>query len=242
MAITQLKNTPVASPDLAPDSQRKVVIAVDGPAASGKGTLARKLAERLGYAFLDTGALYRAVALAVLEMGGNPSRIEDVKPALRIVKRNLTLELLDSPALRRNDVSEAASKVAALPDVRSELLEFQREFAKNPPGDVGGAVLDGRDIGTAVCPTADIKLFVTATAEERARRRFNELHFRHPALTLQKVLEDIVARDQRDSSRAIAPTLRAEDAHLLDTTTLSPTDVLDAATLIVKKKFLTATE
>jgi cytidylate kinase len=234
MAITQLKTTPASTPD----SQRKVVIAVDGPAASGKGTLARKLAERLGYAFLDTGALYRAVALAVLEMGGNPSRVEEVTPAVRIVKRNLTLELLDSAALRRPDVAEAASKVAALPEVRSELLAFQREFAQNPPGDVGGAVLDGRDIGTVICPNADIKLFVTASAEERARRRFNELHFRYPSLTLEKVLEDIVARDQRDSTR----TLRAEDAHLLDTTTLSPTDVLDTATSIVKEKFLTATE
>ena len=117
MAIVQFQKTDLAAPDVQQGAQHKVVIAIDGPAASGKGTLARSIAERLGYAFLDTGALYRAVALTVLELGGNPSQIEDVKPALRIVKRNLTLELLDSPALRRPEVAEGASKVAALPEV-----------------------------------------------------------------------------------------------------------------------------
>ena len=241
MSVTHLKNH-VVSPAGAPEAGRKVVIAIDGPAASGKGTLARKMAERLGYAFLDTGALYRAVALAVMEMGGNPANIEDVEPALRIVVRNLTLELLDSPALRRPEVSEGASKVAALPRVREELLELQRQFAKNPPGDAGGAVLDGRDIGTVVCPDADIKLFVTASPEERARRRFKELHLRHPALTLEKVLEDIRARDARDSGRKVAPTVAAEDAQVLDTTSLSPDEVLGAAIRLVQEKFLTATE
>ena len=241
MTVIQLKNTYV-SPKVAPDAARKIVIAIDGPAASGKGTLARKLAERLGYAFLDTGALYRAVAMATLELGGDPSQIKDVEPALGIIGRNLTMELLDSPILRRPEISEAASKVAALPKVRSELLEFQRQFAKNPPGNVGGAVLDGRDIGTVVCPDADIKLFVTATAEERAQRRFKELQLRHPQLTLERVLEDIVARDQRDSSRKVAPTIPAEDAYLLDTTKLSPEEVLGEATRVVQEKFLTATE
>jgi cytidylate kinase len=176
-----------------------------------------------------------------LEIAGDPSRIEDVRPAMDIIKRNLTPELLRSHALRRPDVSEAASKVAALAEVRRDLLEFQRDFAKNPPGDVGGAVLDGRDIGTVVCPDADIKLFVTAAPEERAQRRFNELRLRHPQLTIEKVLAEIVERDQRDSSRKVAPTLPAEDAFLLDTTKLSATEVLDEAIRIVQEKFLLAT-
>jgi cytidylate kinase len=242
MPVIQLKKTDNA-PEAAPASepQRKVVIAVDGPAASGKGTLARKLAERLGYAYLDTGALYRAVALATLEMAGDPSNITDVQPAVAIVKRNLTLELLANAALRRPDVAEASSKVAALPQVRAELLAFQRAFAKNPPDDRGGAVLDGRDIGTVVCPEADIKLFVTATTEERARRRFKELQPRHPQLRLEDALADLVQRDQRDSSRAVAPTVPAEDAYLLDTTKLSPVEVLDEAARIVREKFLAVT-
>jgi cytidylate kinase len=241
MSVIQLKNTHV-SPEVTPETERKIVIAIDGPAASGKGTLARKLAARLGYAFLDTGALYRAVAMATLELGGDPSQISDVEPALGMIRRNLTMELLDSHTLRRPEVSEAASKVAALPEVRSALLEFQRQFAKSPPGNVGGAVLDGRDIGTVVCPDADIKLFVTATAEERAQRRFRELRLRHPQLTLEKVMGDIVARDQRDSSRTVAPTLPADDAYMLDTTKLSPEEVLGEATRVVREKFLTATE
>jgi cytidylate kinase len=243
MANAGLKNTHI-SPEksLSAEPQRKIVIAVDGPAASGKGTLARKLAERLGYAYLDTGALYRAVAFATLEIAGDPSNIRDVEPAIGIVKRNLTMELLANAALRRPDVSEASSKVAALPQVRAALLDFQREFAKNPPEDVGGVVLDGRDIGTVVCPDADIKLFVTATAEERARRRFKELQPRHPHLTLEEVLADLAQRDTRDSSRKVAPTMPANDATMLDTTKLSPAEVLDEATRIVKEKFLTATD
>jgi cytidylate kinase len=243
MANAGLKNTYV-SPEKSSSAepQRKVVIAVDGPAASGKGTLARKLAERLGYAYLDTGALYRAVAFATLEIAGDPTNIRDVAPAIGIVKRNLTMELLANAALRRPDVSEASSKVAALPQVRAELLDFQRAFAKNPPEGAGGVVLDGRDIGTVVCPDADIKLFVTATAEERAQRRFKELQPRHPQLTLEEVLADLMQRDTRDSSRKVAPTTPANDAYMLDTTKLSPAEVLDEATRIVKEKFLTATD
>ena len=230
--------------DIAQESapRRKIVIAVDGPAASGKGTLARKIAERLGYAYLDTGALYRAVALGVLEIGGDPSDIEDARPAIDIVLRNMTLELLASPALRQPEVSAAASKVAALPEVRKALLAFQRDFAENQPADVGGAVLDGRDIGTVVCPDADVKFFVTAKAEERARRRFLELKRRHPQLTQETVLEDMLQRDRRDSGRAIAPAQPAEDAYLLDTTDLSPEAVLDAAIATVRGKLVAATD
>jgi cytidylate kinase len=222
----------------APSPQRKIVIAVDGPSASGKGTLAKMLADRLGYAYLDTGALYRAVALATLELGGDPTKFADVEPALAIVARNLTPELLANPALRSHEVSEASSKVAAIPDVRVHLLDYQRAFAKNPPGNVGGAVLDGRDIGTVVCPQADLKFFVTASPEERAKRRFAELKTDRPDLTLEKVLQDIQQRDQRDSSRKIAPTLAADDACTLDTTRMNAQETLEEAIAILRAKFI----
>jgi len=225
--------------------QKKTVIAVDGPAASGKGTLARRLAERLGYAYLDTGALYRAVGLATLETGGNPAQWSDVALAVDIIRRNLTPELLSNPALRTPEVSDAASKVAAIPEVREALLDYQRAFAANPPGNVGGAVLDGRDIGTVICPDADIKFFVTASVEERARRRFEELKATSPdkgATTNQaQVLADLKRRDARDQSRSIAPTLAAADAYVLDTTTLNIAETLDEAINIIRARFLAET-
>lgn len=219
---------------------RKVVIAVDGPAASGKGTLARKIAERLGYAYLDTGTLYRAVAFATLEMAGDPTKIEDVKPAIDMIKRNLTQELLANAALRTPQVAAASSKVAALPQVRSNLLTYQRSFAENPPEGMGGAVLDGRDIGTVVCPQADVKFFITASAEERARRRFNELKKMHSSLTLEAVLADIEQRDLRDSTRADAPTKAAAEAYVIDTTNMTPEQVMEEAAAIIQSAFLKA--
>lgn len=224
------------------DTQGKIVIAVDGPSASGKGTLARKMAERLGYAYLDTGALYRAVALATLDLGGDPSEFKDVEPALEIVKNNLTPELLESEDLRSYEVSEAASKIAVLPQVRIGLLAYQRDFARNTLKDVGGAVLDGRDIGTVVCPDADIKFFVTASVEERARRRFEELKNSRPKLTQKKVLEDIQQRDQRDSNRKVAPSIAAAGACILDTTDLTSEEVLEEAVKIVRARFLTESD
>jgi len=225
--------------------QKKVVIAVDGPAASGKGTLARRLAERLGYAYLDTGALYRAVGLATLETGGNPAQWSDVSMAVDIIRRNLTPELLSNPALRTPDVSDAASKVAAIPEVRQALLDYQHEFAANPPGNVGGAVLDGRDIGTVICPDADIKFFVTASVEERARRRFEELKTTSPdkgaTTNMAQVLADLKRRDARDQSRSIAPTLAAADAYVLDTTTLNIPETLDEAINVIRARFLAET-
>ena len=217
---------------------KKIVIAVDGPAASGKGTLAKKLAERLGYAFLDTGALYRAVALATIEIGGNPSKFSDVQPALRIIKRNLTPELLANPALRSHEVSEASSQIAAIPEVRLELLDYQREFANNPPGNVGGAVLDGRDIGTVICPEADIKFFVTADVEERAKRRHAELQSSGNGLSYEQILEDLKTRDARDSAREAAPAVAAKDAYILDTTSLSPVQTVDEAIAVIRSKFI----
>ncbi len=235
MTVLNFRKTDFVPQD---SNQKKVVIAVDGPAASGKGTLAKKLAERLGYAYLDTGALYRAVAMATLEIGGDPAKLQDVQPALQIILRNLTPELLANPALRTPEVSEGASKVAAIPEVRQALLDYQRDFAANPPGYVGGAVLDGRDIGTVVCPEADIKFFVTASPEERARRRFEELKAEKPGLTYDKVLADLTARDTRDSTRAIAPTTVAKEAYTLDTTHLNASQTLEEAIGVIRASFL----
>lgn len=235
-AANKTLNVPQTTPKQ--NTPHKVVIAVDGPSASGKGTLARMMAERLGYAYLDTGALYRAVAFVTLELGGDPSVFADVEPALEIVQRNLTPELLNNPALRSHEISEAASRVAALPGVRVFLIDYQRSFAKNPPGDVGGAILDGRDIGTVICPDADLKLFVTASAEERAKRRYAELKAKGSDLTLTNVLADIQQRDQRDSTRKVAPALAAEDAYVLDTTRLTAPAAVEEAIALLQAKFL----
>lgn len=244
MSSTILKTTQ-ATPQTAPSTgavpRKKIVIAVDGPAASGKGTLARALADRLGYAYLDTGTLYRAVGLAVLETKGNPEDFEDVKPALGIALRNLTPELLASPALRTAAVADASSKVATFADVRFQLIQYQRDFAANPPDDKGGAVLDGRDIGTIICPEADLKLFVTASPEERARRRFEEEKVKNPLITEDAVLRDILKRDQRDSTRIDAPLVAAGDAYILDTTNLTAAQALDEAVATLRSKFLDQT-
>lgn len=217
-----------------------VVIAVDGPSASGKGTLAKKIAERLGYAYLDTGALYRAVALATIEIGGDPSNINDVIPALTMVKKYLTPELLSNPELRQEEVSSAASQVAALPEVREQLLEFQREFAKNPPGYVGGAVLDGRDIGTVICPDAHVKFYVTASVEERAKRRFKDVE--STGVSYETVLFDLKERDARDQNRAVAPAKAAENAVTIDTTNMNAAEALEEAVNVIRVRFLAEAE
>lgn len=191
------------------------VIAIDGPAASGKGTLARRIAAALGFAHLDTGRLYRAVGLTVLRRGEDSA---DPTAAERAVQA-LDLSLLEDPALKSDETGSAASKVAAIPAVREALLAFQRNFAANPPGG-RGAVLDGRDIGTVICPAATVKLFVTATTEVRARRRFAELQAQGSPRTEEAVLADIRARDARDMGRTVAPLRQAPDAHLLDTSHL----------------------
>ncbi len=204
------------------------VIAIDGPAASGKGTLARRIAAELGFAHLDTGTLYRVVGLAVLNRGNDPANAD---AATEAVKR-LDLSLLEDRALRTAETGVAASKVAAIPAVRDALLEFQRNFAANPPGGQG-AVLDGRDIGTVICPDATVKLFVTASPEIRANRRFLELQAQGSTRTLEDVLADIRSRDARDMGRAVAPLRQAADAHLLDTSHLDiETAVVRALELI----------
>ena len=194
-----------------------MIIAVDGPAASGKGTLARRLAGHFALHHLDTGLIYRAVGLAVRASGHD---LDDVAAAVRAAGA-LDLTQFTAEALRSTAAGEAASRVAAIPEVRTALLEYQRNFARREPG----AVLDGRDIGTVVCPDADVKLFVTATPEERARRRYLELKQAGITVSEQEVLADIRRRDERDKNRAAAPLRKAPDAYLLDTTNLD----IDAA-------------
>ena len=181
-------------------------VAIDGPAAAGKGTIARQLAARFGFAHLDTGLLYRAVGRRMLD--GTPASIAAATLRVRDLSRT---------DLRTPEVSEAASKVATRPDVRAALVAFQREFASRD----GGAVLDGRDIGTVICPEADVKLFVTASAEVRAQRRWIELQEAGHNVEAAQVLADVQARDARDSARDSAPLKAAEDAILLDTSDLS---------------------
>jgi cytidylate kinase len=205
------------------------VIAIDGPAASGKGTLARRIAQELGFAHLDTGRLYRAVGLSVLKRGEDPA---DPAAAQRAVEA-LDLSLLEDPELRTDRTGGAASKVAAIQTVRDALLDFQRNFAAHPPGGKG-AVLDGRDIGTVICPDASVKLFVTASPEIRAKRRFLELKTQGSNRTEPQVLADIQTRDARDSGRTVAPLRQAGDAYLLDTTHLDIETAVARALEIVR--------
>jgi CMP/dCMP kinase len=203
-----------------------MIIAIDGPAASGKGTLGKLLAGHYGLRHLDTGLIYRAVAKAVLDAGHSPDdRARAVAAAEALDPRHF-----DETALKRQAVGEAASLVSAIPEVRKVVLAFQREFGRTPPG----AVLDGRDIGTVIFPDADVKIFVTATPEVRARRRAAELEQAGEHINQADVLADIRRRDERDSKRAIAPLKAATDAHLLDTTHLDIDAAFRAAIDIVE--------
>jgi CMP/dCMP kinase len=207
------------------------VVAIDGPAASGKGTLARRLAERFGLAHLDTGKLYRATALLVLEAGADPADPQAATAAARRVDP----ALLSDPRLSSEAVARASSLVAAIPDVRDALLAMQRDFAAHPPVPARGAVLDGRDIGTAVCPDAVVKLFVTASPETRADRRVRELRERGAAVIYGDVLQDMTERDARDSMRRVAPLAAAPDAVTIDTTGLDADQVFELASGIIER-------
>ena len=202
------------------------VVAIDGPAASGKGTIAQRLGEAFGLPVLDTGLLYRAVAAAVIAAGAEPA---DEEACARLA-RHLDLAGLSDPGLRAEAVGEAASQVAACPKVRQALIEVQRAFAARAPG----AVLDGRDIGTVIVPAAPAKLYVTASANARAERRWRELSGRGETARLADILADIERRDARDGDRAAAPMRPAPDAVLLDTTDLTIDDAFDAARRIVE--------
>lgn len=201
-----------------------MLIAVDGPAAAGKGTLSRRLAEHFNLARLDTGLIYRAVAKKVLETK-DP---ENNKIAIEIAQF-LSLNDLDTNGLRDEAIGTAASKISVIPEVRKTLLNFQRNFAKNPPNGKVGAILDGRDIGTVVCPKAEFKLFITASSTIRAERRFKELQDRGKEAIRSAILRDIIDRDERDSIRSVSPLLPAQDAQILDTSKLDPDAVFNLA-------------
>lgn len=204
-----------------------MIVAIDGPAASGKGTLGRKLAEHLGYHHLDTGLLYRAVGAALLDAG---LAFDDV-PTVVAVARGLNVDRLDAGRLAGHDIGEAASRVATLPELRNELLDLQRRFAGRAPG----AVLDGRDIGTVICPGADVKIFLVAAPEIRARRRAAQIGVSDDA-GFNIILEDIRRRDERDTQRTVAPLRAAPDAHLLDTSQMDIEAAFHAALEIIERR------
>jgi CMP/dCMP kinase len=210
---------------------RPFVIAIDGPAGAGKSTLGRRLAEHFGFAHLDTGALYRATAFLVLEQAGDPADPVTAVRAAGLVNPRLLVD----PRLRDEAVSAAASVVAAIPDVRRALLDLQRNFAVRPPEPAKGAILDGRDIGSVVYPAAELKLFVTASAEERAQRRVEELRQQGAAAIFEDVLQDLRERDARDIERRAAPLSAAPDAIVIDTTTLDADAVFESVSSLIAR-------
>lgn len=210
---------------------RPFVIAIDGPAGAGKSTLGRRLAEHFGFAHLDTGALYRATAFLVLEQAGDPADPVTAVRAAGLVNPRL----LADPRLRDEAVSVAASVVAAIPGVRRALLDLQRNFAVRPPEPAKGAILDGRDIGSVVYPAAELKLFVTASAEERAQRRVEELRQQGAAAIFEDVLQDLRERDARDIERRAAPLSAAPDAIVIDTTTLDADAVFESVSSLIAR-------
>ena len=204
-----------------------LIIAVDGPAASGKGTIAARLAAHYGLPFLDTGLLYRAVGMGVLATGG---ALDDAVAAETVARTLDTASLSEDARLTTGEAGEAASRIAGYAGVRAALLELQRDFAAQ----AGGAVLDGRDIGTVIAPHAPAKLYVTATPEVRATRRWKQLTARGDAIAYEDMLADILRRDERDAGRGAAPMVQAKDAVLLDTTEMDIETAFDAARRIVE--------
>ena len=212
------------------------VIAIDGPAASGKGTLARKVADALGFALLDTGALYRAVALTMIRADQDLDDWEAATATAQALTPADINRLTQDPELRLDETAAGASRVSAVPSVRRALLDFQRDFAANPPGGLPGAVLDGRDIGTVICPDAPVKLFITASVEVRAKRRFDELTGQGEKPDFDEVLADMRARDERDTRRAFAPLVPAVDAVIIDNSEMTPAQMLEAALEVIRAK------
>jgi CMP/dCMP kinase len=211
-------------------SRDPIVVAIDGPVASGKGTLSRLLAAQFDFRHLDTGSLYRATALNLLRRGDDP---DNTTAAIKAAETVAAIDLNDI-ALRDEKIGLLASQVAPIPEVREVLLKYQRQFAKSPPNSGKGAVLEGRDITTIVCPDADVKIFVTAAADVRARRRYEELENRGEKVTYEDVLADLLRRDRQDSERAMSPLKIAEDAHLLDTSILDIDTAFETACEIIR--------
>lgn len=219
-------------------AHKSKIIAIDGPAASGKGTLSRKLADALNFAHMDTGALYRAVGFEVLNSDGNPENEADALKGCDALAENLkTSKPLDNPDLRTETIGNAASKVAAIQSVRARLLNIQRSFASNPSPDFKGAILDGRDIGTVICPDASLKLYITASDDIRAERRMKELHSKGIEVTYSTVLEEMRARDARDKERNMAPLKPADDAVTIDSSDKSADDMFEIALDYARKTF-----
>jgi cytidylate kinase len=213
------------------------IITIDGPAASGKGTLARKLAEHLGYFYLDTGALYRLIGLEVLKTNIEPEKNEDaVAKIAQNLAQSFTANMMNNPDLKRDDVGQNASRSASLPKVRAAILDLQRQLAKNPPDGAHGSVLDGRDCGTVICPEAGIKVYITADVEERAKRRHADLQSNNIDTSYEEVLADMKMRDDRDMNRTTAPLKPADDAVILDTTALGIEEALNVLKRLVEKK------
>ena len=213
---------------------KKPVIAVDGTAASGKGTLARRLAKHFNYAYLDTGLLYRAVGYMTITLYDGQNDI-DQEMAISAIS-SITPELLKNPLLRSAEVTDYASKIAKMPLVRKQLKKRQQNFANNPPKPFGGAVLDGRDIGTVICPNANYKFFLDALIEVRAERRVKELLEMGVDAIHARVLQDMRERDNRDSSRSLAPLVIADDAFALDTTKMDMEVVFNKALEFINKR------
>ncbi len=217
-----------------------MIIAIDGFSAAGKGTLAQRLADYLNYAYLDTGALYRTVGLKLYENKQNPTDIKAAQKAAFELKEEEILSLQTNPAIRTEEIGTYASKIAPIPEIRQALLEFQRKFAFHPRFKDGtpapGAVLDGRDIGTVVCPEAKIKLFLKARSEVRATRRLKDLQLRGFYAIYDTVLSDINKRDESDSQRGLSPLKPAPDALVIDTSEMTQDDVFAAAIDFIKGK------
>ena len=209
-----------------------LIIALDGPAAAGKGTLGRRLAEAFNLAYLDTGSLYRATGVATIRAGGNPGHEPDAVKAAQ----SLDITSFTPADLRTEQAGSAASQVAVIQGVRDGLLDFQRNFAKNPPGCKRGAVLDGRDIGTVVCPDADVKIFVEADLETRVQRRVKELREKGENIIEALVRADMQARDARDKDRSVAPLKAADDAFTLDTSNMTADEAFSQAKAYIESK------
>ena len=218
------------------NSKPSVIVAIDGTAASGKGTLAKRLAAHFNFAYLDSGSLYRAIGVAVLRTHGDPTKETDAVAAAK----TLDISQFTPEDLRTEAAGVAASQVAAIPAVRAAILQYQRDFAHHPPGGPAGAVLDGRDIGTVVCPDAQAKIFVSASLDVRVQRRIKELRGKGELVIEARVRADLEARDVRDSSRAVAPMKPAEDAWQFDTSALNADEAFDLAKKFVADKIAKA--